>query len=159
MNRWLRWTFIFIAALLVCQGVCTSVIGACAHSAEADRKVMAAVQAANTVRDGYTVKEIHFGAAMMREYIAPTGVVFGIDWKGMIHPEVTQLLGSFTGAYLDDLLRIPDQPRRLKVDVEPEEIVVKTWGRPGDVHGRAYVRDLAPQGVRVDRMWLGWPAA
>ncbi len=154
MDARLKWTITFIAALLVVQGLCTSVIGACAGSTQQDKKVMEAVRATSTVRDGYTVEEIHYGAAVMREYITPTGVVFGIDWKGMIHPDVTQLLGSFTDAYLEDLLQAPGQSKRLKIVVEAEEIVVRRWGQPADPHGRAYAPDLAPQGVKIDQMWL-----
>jgi hypothetical protein len=159
MNATLRWMIALTAMLLTGQGLCASAMGVCAGSVEQDRKVMAAVQASGAAHDGFTVEEVHFGTAVMREYIAPTGVVFAIDWKGMIHPDVTQLLGSVTEAYLGDLLRVPAQPKRRKVGVEADEIVLQKWGQPGEPHGRAYVPDLAPQGVKVDRMWLEWPAA
>jgi len=156
MNASLRWAIIFAAVLLIGQGLCTSVMAVGDGSAGQGESIMAAVRASRSVCDGYTVEEIRYGAAIMREYVAPTGVVFGIDWKGMIHPDVTQLLGSFAGTGPEEALRAPGPP---KIDTEAEDVVIQKWGQPDDPHGRAYAPDLAPQGVKIDKMWLSWPAA
>lgn len=138
---------LLVAFLLVLgQGFSVRVRGNCADSAEKDSEIITAIRAASTVCYGYTVREIHYGKAAMREYIAPSGVIFGIDWKGMIQPDISQLLGSFADAYLEELLQAPCQQRNLKIKIEAENIVVRKWGPPGDIRGCAYVPGLVPPG-------------
>ena len=118
-------------------GFSVGVRGNYGDSTREEREVIAAVRAGSTVCCGYTVREIHFGKAAMREYIAPSGVVFGVDWEGMVQPDITRLLGSFADAYLEDLLQGPGEPKNLGVKIETEDIVVQKWRPPGDVCGRA----------------------
>ncbi len=151
-----RWVITAAAVLLVGQGFYASVMD-CAGAAEKDNDVEAVHRAGHAVHDGYRVEEIRYGAAMMREYITPTGVIFGLDWKGMIHPDVTDLLGSIAGTHPEGPAD-PGQAKKSKTDTEAEEVVIQKWGQPDDPHGRAYAPDLAPQGVKPDRMWLDWPA-
>jgi len=151
MNTWMRWTIALVAGLLVGLGLSSSTIDRCGDSAEG--KITAA-RAAGTIHDGYTVQEIRYGAAVIREYVAPSGVVFGIDWRGMVHPDAQRLLGSFTNACPEDSSWIPGQGRR-KVRVEAKDDVIRKWGPPTDLHGRAYAPRLTPPGINVDKMWLG----
>jgi hypothetical protein len=160
MKTRFRWKITLLVAflLLLGQGFSVCVRGNCADSAEKDREIIAAIRAASTVCYGYTVREIHYGKATMREYIAPSGVVFGIDWKGMVQPDITHLLGSFADAYLEDLLQVPCQRRNLRIGIESENIVVRKWGPSGDVRGCAYVPGLVPPGEYRRHVARGHPA-
>jgi hypothetical protein len=137
---------------LVGQEAFSMVKGNCAESIGSSREVIEPLSAAGAARDGYVVREIRYGAAAMREYITPSGVVFGIDWKGMIRPAVNQLLGSVTNGNPEDL------PRQMKGGGRTEDIVVQKWGSPAEPQGRAYMPELAPAGIKMEHIWLPWPA-
>lgn len=85
---------------------------------------------------GYTVHEIESDASSVREYMAPSGVVFGIAWNGLIHPDLTPLLGSYAVEYRAALKQTPRKPGRRRHQVKSERVIVEKWGHMRNLQGR-----------------------
>ena len=138
-----------LVALMGAARPAHAVLGEPADSIASDRKAMAALRSATTVRNGYTVEEVVSQSTTVREYIAPSGIVFGIAWNGLVHPDLSMLLGSYSGEYQKALQqpRIPGQRYRR---VKANGVVVEKWGHMRNLQGRAYAPALIPQGVNVD---------
>jgi len=127
-------------------------LGESAASIESDRNVLSAVQRAKTVRDSFTVQEIQSVSTVVREYISPSGIVFGIAWNGLVHPDLMQLLGTYADEYDRALRQTPRQPGRRRIQVRTNRVVVDKWGHMRNLQGRAYAPDLIPPGVSVDEI-------
>lgn len=128
-------------------------LGESADSVASDRKALSAVQRATTVRNGYTVQEFALDGTFVREYVSPSGIVFGIAWNGLTYPDLTPLLGSYATEYQAALRQTPRRPglRRYQM-VKTDRIVVQKWGHMRNRQGRAYVPALVPPGVSIDEI-------
>lgn len=141
-----------LAVILAYAHVIHAALGESADSITSDRKSLSAVRGATITRAGYTIQTIESDAAKVREYISPSGVVFGIAWNGMSHPDLTLLLGSYSGEYQDALKKTLHKPGRRHLQVKTNSIVVEKWGHMRNLQGRAYVPSLIPQGVSADEI-------
>jgi hypothetical protein len=141
-----------LAAVFVNAQQVEATLGESAASIESDKNVLSAVHRAKTVRDSFTVQEIESGSTTVREYISPSGVVFGIAWNGLIRPDLTQLLGAYAGEYEEALQQTFRQPGRRRLQVKTNRVVVQQWGHMRNLQGRAYVPSLIPPGVSVDEI-------
>jgi hypothetical protein len=139
-------------AIFVTVQQAQATLGESSDSITLDRKALSAVRRATTARNGYTVHEIASGSTVVREYVSPSGIVFGIAWNGLIHPDLTQLLGAYAGEYEKALQRTPRQPGRRRLQVKTNQVVVEKWGHMRNLQGRAYVPALIPRGVRIDEI-------
>ena len=144
--------FMAMAALLVSGQGAHAVLGGSADTIAADREALQAVHRATTPRNGYTVEEIVSDAATVREYVSPSGVVFGIAWNGYVHPDLMLLLGSYWGEYSAARQKAARIPGRTRQRLATENIVVEKWGHMRNLQGRAYAPVLVPAGVRVDEI-------
>ena len=79
---------------------------------------------------------------VVREYVLPSGLVFGLAWQGPTVPDMTQLLGAYFPAY-QDALRAAGPPRG-PWRVQTEDLVVELRGQLGAFAGRAYLLSLVP---------------
>jgi hypothetical protein len=127
-------------------------LGESAGTVETDRKALSAVRGATTAHKSYTVYEINSSSTVVREYVSPTGVIFGIAWKGLVYPDLGPLLGSYASEYLEALRQTPRQYGRRSLKVKTDRVVVEKWGHMRDLQGRAYVPDLIPAGVSIDEI-------
>jgi hypothetical protein len=127
-------------------------LGEHADSAESDRKVLSAVRRTTTTHPGYTVQEFKSDANVVREYVSPSGVVFGIAWNGVSHPDLAPLLGSYADEYRQALRQTPRKPGRRSLQVKGDRVVVEKWGHMRNLQGRAYDPALIPSGVSVDEI-------
>ena len=128
-------------------------LGGSAGSVESDRKALSAVNRGVTVRNSYTVQEIYSAANTVREYVSSSGIVFGIAWNGLVYPDITQLLGSYTGEYQKALQQTLHQKgSRRHLRVKSAGVVVERWGHMRNLQGRAYAPALIPPGVSVDEI-------
>jgi CheY-like chemotaxis protein len=66
-----------------------------------DRRALSANKTTSSSQAHYTVQEITSDATLVREYLTDSGVVFGIAWNGLVHPDLTTLLGSYASEYQD----------------------------------------------------------
>lgn len=127
-------------------------LGESADSVESDRYALSAVRHSASTHDRYTIQEIGSDSVAVREYISPSGIVFGISWNGLIHPDLTQLLGSYKDEYQKALQQSPRKPGRKPLQVKSQGVVVEKWGHMRNLRGRAYAPALIPPGVNVDEI-------
>jgi len=127
-------------------------LGGDTGSISTDRKVLQAVHRATTDHKGYTVEEVVSDATVIREYVSPSGIVFGIAWNGYAHPDLSQLLGSYWGEYSVAQQRITRKFGRKRQQLVTDNIVVEHWGHMRNLQGRAYVTSLIPTGVNIDEI-------
>jgi hypothetical protein len=155
MKRRLYTLFICIglsSAVLIAAQQVQATLGESAASIQSDREVLSAVQRGTISHDSFTVQEIQSGSTTVREYISPSGVVFGLAWNGLMRPDLTQLLGSYANEYHEALRRIPHNKGRSRLQVKTSRVVVQGWGHMRNLQGRAYVLSLIPPGVSVDEI-------
>jgi uncharacterized protein DUF2844 len=99
----------------------------------------------------YTMHELQVPAGtMVREYIAPTGVVFAVAWQGPSMPDLRQLLG----ARFDQYVAAVAARRNVRgpVSMQLPGLVVQSSGHMRSFAGRAYVPESLPQGVSADEL-------
>ena len=129
-----------------------AVLGGNADTIAADRKALQAVHRATIPHNGYTVEEVVSDATAVREYVSPSGVVFGIAWNGYVHPDLAQLLGSYWSEYSAARRKAARIFGRTHQQIATDNIVVEKWGHMRNLQGRAYVPGLVPAGVCIDEI-------
>jgi hypothetical protein len=127
-------------------------LGESVDSVTSDQKSLSALRPSTTIRNGYTVHEITSDSTTVREYVAPSGIVFGIAWNGLVYPDLTPLLGSYFSEYQEALRHTPRKPGRRRLQVKTDRIVVEKWGHMRNLQGRAYSPALVPAGVDVNEI-------
>ena len=151
-----------LITLLICLGLAAfslavagpvqAALGESVDSVASDQTALAAKRVSQKVGNGYTVQELRSDTVTLREYVAPTGIVFAIAWDGLIHPDLTSLLGAYVGEYRTALQHVPRQHGSRHRRVETDQIVVEKWGQMRNLQGRAYVPALIPSGVSIDEI-------
>ncbi len=127
-------------------------LGESVNSVAADKKALSAVHSAIRTSSKYTMYEFQSETMTIREYVSPSGVVFGIAWNGLTHPNLTPLLGAYASEHQKALSRVKRQPGHRHVTVKSNNVTVEKWGHMRNLQGRAYAPALVPQGVNVDEI-------
>lgn len=140
-----------VVVLASCQWA-HAVLGESADTITGDRKALKAVERATTPHNGYTVVEVVSDATTVREYVSPSGVVFGVAWNGYVHPDLTQLLGSYWREYSDARQKAARMFGVTHQQLATDNVVVEQWGHMRNLQGRAYVPRLVPEGVCIDEI-------
>ncbi len=146
----LRVVLILILVFLLPATQTFAALGESVDTIESDREHLTAVRGAMTAHRDYTVHEIKTDSTVVREYVSPAGIIFAIAWNGLVHPDLTELLGSYAGEYQDALRQTPRKQGRRQLQVRTNRVVVQKWGHIRDLKGRAYAPDLIPPGVSID---------
>ncbi len=129
-----------------------AVLGESAGTVESDRMALSAGQVSTTAHNAYSVHEFDSGATTVREYVSSSGIVFGIAWNGLVHPDLDGLLGSYAGAYHKALEQTPRKPGQRSIRLKTDSVVVEKWGHMRNLQGRADVPALIPTGVDIDEI-------
>lgn len=144
--------YMVLVAILVSSQSAHAVLGGSADTVSKDRTALQAVHRATTSRNGYTVEEMASDATTVREYVSPSGIVFGIAWNGYVHPDLTQLLGSYVGEYTAAQQKAVRKFGSKRLHLATENIIIEKWGHMRDLRGRAYAPSLIPTGVTSDEI-------
>ena len=46
-------------------------------------------------RANYQIQELTSVATVVREFFTPSGIVFAVAWSGLVHADLSALLGSY----------------------------------------------------------------
>lgn len=156
MKRILSTVFLgigLVMAVLAGARQAQAVLGEPVDSVTTEQKNLSAARGvATVVHTDYTVQGVESDANTVREYVSSSGLVFAIAWDGRIHPDLTPLLGSYTGEYQQVLRQTPRQPGRRHLQVKTDRVVVEKWGHMRKLQGRAYAPALIPPGVSIDEI-------
>jgi hypothetical protein len=99
---------------------------------------------------GYAVHEMQTASGIaVREYVSPSGTVFGVAWEGPAKPDLRQVLG----AYFDQFMQAAEQKPRNghgPLVIELSDLVVVSAGRMRAFSGHAYLPQMFPEGVRAE---------
>jgi len=98
--------------------------------------------------EGFTVHESKSESAAVRQFVSPSGVVFGVAWEGSTMPDLSQLLGPVYFARLRNALTA--SRRRGPLYVQDGSFFVESGGHMRAFHGRAYDISLIPPAVSKD---------
>jgi hypothetical protein len=94
--------------------------------------------------EGYTIHLIDSpDGTQIREYVSPSGLVFGVAWQGPFMPNLSQLLGTYFAQFQQAAASSPARRRRA-LAVHTGALVVESGGHMRGFHGRAYLTTLMP---------------
>ncbi len=105
-----------------------------------------------TNNDSYTIHEIQaLSGVVVREYVSPSGNVFGVAWQGRSHPDLHQVLG----AYYDQFVQAVQAQRAQRhghgpLLIQQPGLVVQMGGHMGALRGMAYIPQGLPAGIRAE---------
>ena len=122
-------------------------LGGAEATVQADSQQMNATQ--RVLRPGpYTVHEMQApSGTVVRQYVSPQGIVFGVAWQGPTMPDLRQLLGPYFERYVD---AVAQRKARGPVFIEQPGFVVHSGGHMRGFAGRAYIPDAFPDGVSAE---------
>jgi hypothetical protein len=99
---------------------------------------------------GYSVSEVvSVSGTVVREYISPTNVVFGVGWQGPTMPDLKQLLGTAADRVAAGA-NAADGTRAL--NITSGDLVLHSGGHMRSFRGNAYIPSLVPVGVSTDNI-------
>lgn len=87
---------------------------------------------------------------VVREYMASSGKVFAVVWRGPSLAGLEQLLGAHFPAYAQAARVRP--PSHSYMAIQSPDLVVQGGGRMRAFAGKAYLPKELPQGVSVDEL-------
>jgi len=99
---------------------------------------------------GYTIHQVTKpDGSVLREFVSPQGLVFGVAWQGPTMPNLPLLLGSsfsdFQEGSKNDTTR--GVRHRGPLSIRQNHLVLQTGGHLRAFHLRAYLANLLPKGV------------
>lgn len=141
----MRNSFILLPILAATAFPAGATLGGSAESVVTDQSKLHAKRAVVDRRD-YTVHEIiSDDGTVVREYVTPTGKVFGVSWTGPTIPDLTQLLGAYSAEFQTAIRA--KRGRRSSAAVHNPDLVVESSGHMRSFRGRAYLNSLLPSGL------------
>lgn len=98
----------------------------------------------------HSVHEIRTATGVtVREYVSPSGQVFGVTWQGRANPDLRQLLGSYYDQVLQEG-RAQQQVRGRPFNLQQPGLVVQISGTMRAHFGRAYDPKLLPPQIPAE---------
>jgi hypothetical protein len=139
---------------LFSAGPAAATLGGDAASIDVDRAAIGAVKRASSpgAKKAYTVVDLESGSHVLREFLTPDGIVFAVSWRGLVHANLSKILGKYYADF-DSAMRARRRMRGSRhLSVRGNQVVVESWGHQRKLQGRAYVPSLLPAGVGVDEI-------
>lgn len=138
---------------LVNPYVAAASLGGTADTVEADRAHMQA-SLRMTKKDLYATHELRApNNVVVREFVSPTGIVFGVAWEGPVRPDLRQVLGGYFSHFTEAAqAQKQRQAGRQPISVTEPGLVVQSGGHPRAFSGRAYLPEMLPVGVHAEEI-------
>ena len=142
----MRYTVLSVLLMCLCRpGISWAILGDSDTSVLADQQRLQAQRSTTTETD-YTVQQLETAdGIVIREYVSPDDMVFGVAWQGPKVPDLTQLLGAYFPLYQASFPT--PVHRRSAIVIHTDALVVEMTGHPRAFAGRAYIPSLVPSAV------------
>lgn len=115
----------------------------------ADASALHAAVSAVALRQ-YDIREITAESTMrVREFLNRDGIVFAVDWRGPVMPDLQRLLGPYFREYTTALAALKSPGLHRSVRIASPGLVVNSGGHLRAYAGRAYLPALVPAGVSM----------
>lgn len=137
--------FVLTFAVMIASARAFAALGEPADSVAADRDALGG-RMVEALHPRYTVERITTPAAtVVSEYVAPSGVVFAVTWRGPAPANLSVLLGAYFHEYQEAAARAPLALHHSTV--RTKNLIVETGGHMRALWGRAIIPALVPAGV------------
>lgn len=121
-------------------------LGQNVSTVDSDLTRLHAVAHTATAQRAYSVHVITMpSGTLVREYVAPNGIVFGVAWEGPTLPDLKSVLG----ASFDQYVAATATRRGTPLAVSSSDLVVYSGGHLRAFAGYAYLPQAMPAGVEV----------
>jgi hypothetical protein len=98
----------------------------------------------------YTTHELQSpNGTVVREFVSPAGMVFGVSWQGQSLPDLRQVLGKYFDQYVQGMQKRAGHGPRI---IQEQGLVVQVAGHQRSLSGRAYLPEMLPTGVRAEEV-------
>lgn len=143
-----------VALLFAAAGVAplSASLGGDQTSVQSDRARMLGAMRQIVQRESFALHEWQSGnGIVVREFLSPSGIVFGVAWQGPVHPDMRQLLGPHFERYQQEAARLLRSRRgHGPLTVDLGDLFVQSSGHARAFSGRAILTRMLPQGVGTD---------
>ena len=137
----------------------SAALGEKISSIDSEERVFAAsVRKTAVTNSRYSVEELQTPSGTIRQYVSSSGIIFGIAWDGLTHPDLSQLLGAYFGDYQRKLHTLRADLKKARTSARPPRsvtaatITVRKWGHVRHLQGVAFAPSLIPNGTSVDEI-------
>jgi len=146
-----RWAVILYVAMLTISLPAFAGLGEDVSSVQADQAHMQG-SLRTTQTQAYTLHEIQAPSGIVvREFVSPTGKVFGVAWQGPWPPDMRQILAGYFGQYQQAAqAQVNSHAGRKPLVIDQPGLVVQSGGHMRSFTGRAYIPEMLPQGVSAE---------
>jgi uncharacterized protein DUF2844 len=146
MKRRFDLSILLLGAFMVSSSTARAVLGQPVASVENDRASLRG-ELKVIPGEGFSIRQITTAeGTVVKEYVSPSGVVFGVSWRGPVFPDLSELLGTYFPQFQQGA-SIPHPFARRHLLIHTHQLVAETGGHMRDLRGRAYVPALLPAEV------------
>lgn len=145
----MRWMYIFTLIFLH-PVVSHAVLGEMAEPTGSAQRMPSDFSARAVIHEAFSVRTVQSETTAVREYIAPSGIVFAVAWNGITQPDLSILLGSYHNDYQSTVQSESRVLGRKSRSIRGNRVVVEHWGQMRNLSGRAYDPSLIPGGVSLE---------
>lgn len=141
---------VLIGATVLTSHPANAALGGTAASVTTDAKVQRA-SIKSTEMSNYRVQTIDLPTGtVLREYVAPSGIVFAVAWIGPRIPNLQQTLGTYFNTFVTGAGASRMGHHHLLI--RQSDFVMESSGHMRAFTGRAYLPQAIPAGVSLDEL-------
>ncbi len=145
-----RWLGCWMVVVVFAPGLACATLGGPESTVSVDaQKLRSDIK--STAHGAYLVHEMQLpSGTLLREYVAPGGIVFAVAWNGPGLPNLSQALGGYFSVYTDAVKAQP--ARRSRLEIRQPGFVMHSGGHMRAFSGRAYLPQALPAGVTAEEI-------
>ena len=144
---------ILSSVLLLSAGSAHAVLGEKISSKQMAAKAQTSAKATARSANGSwsSISEVLDGSNV-KEFMDSNDVIFAVTWSGAVAPDLSALFGTYFQEYTDakKSLRATRAMNRQGISLQTSKLRVDQGGHGHSVHGRAWIPDLMPAGVKPE---------
>jgi hypothetical protein len=149
MRRGILTPMLLLFIILAVPARARAALGADAASVARDREALKGALTV-TATAAYEIHEMKVSTGVVREYLAPGGLVFAVTWQDRRAPDLRQLLGAWFDRYTREARAHRTGHHVLSIDTP--DFAVSTVRFQRGFQGRVILPGLMPAGVNRDEL-------